>query len=196
MVVKNYRQDALETFRGYRALAEKALERVSDEEFFRKIDKESNSIAVLVKHISGNQLSRFTDFLTTDGEKAERDRDSEFIIDSKARGSLMKRWDAGWATLFHSLESLANDDFQKFVKIRGERHSIVEALNRQLTHYAYHIGQIVFLAKHFRSSNWKTLSVPKNRSLEFNEFLQRKITKGEAKGSPLDGPSEFADQID
>ncbi len=155
-------------------MADKALEQVSDEEFFRQVDPESNSIAVIVKHISGNQHSRWTDFLTTDGEKKYRQRDTEFEILDKNRESLMNYWEVGWKILFDSLESLTIEDFSKSVTIRGESHTIFEAINRQLTHYAYHVGQIAFLAKHYRSSEWKTLSVPKNKSAEFNEFLASK----------------------
>ena len=190
-VVENYRKNVLETFRGYRCMAEKALEQVNDDEFFRQLDDESNSIAIIVKHISGNQASRFTDFLTTDGEKAERDRDSEFIIDNNARDRLMKDWENGWGTLFAAIEELKNEDFGLSVAIRGEPHTVVEAINRQLTHCAYHVGQIVFLAKHHRCTDWQTVSVPRNRSADFNEFLARKKAKGEAPSHPLDGPGEF-----
>ncbi|MDH3493403.1 MAG: DUF1572 domain-containing protein [Acidobacteriota bacterium] len=191
-VIENYRDSAFETFRAYKKLAEKAMIQVSDEDFFRPLCEESNSIAVNVKHISGNLESRFTDFLTSDGEKPDRDRDSEFIIDENARDRLMERWEYAWNILFDTIESLTADDFRKNVTVRGESHTIAEALNRQLTHYAYHIGQIVFLAKHFRSANWKTLSVPRNRSAEFNEFLKKQREDGKPPGLPLEGPLKFA----
>ncbi len=195
-VVEDFRNNALETFRAYKKMGEKAMDQVSDEEFFHRLDEDSNSIAVIVKHISGNQRSRFTDFLTTDGEKPDRNRDSEFIIDKNSRGQLMQQWEDGWEILFLAVDNLRLVDFKRSVSIRGEPHSIVEALNRQLTHYAYHIGQIVFLAKHYRSAEWKTLSVPPNKSAEFNEFLLRKKERGEAKSHPLDGAGEFASQND
>lgn len=190
-IIENYRDNVFETFRGYKRLAEEALKQVSDDEFFHQLDDESNSIAVLVKHIAGNQESRFTDFLTTDGEKSDRYRDSEFITDNESRKDLMNKWENGWLKVLRAVENLKARDFTGSVFIRGERHSIPEALNRQLTHYAYHIGQIVFLAKHYRSADWDTLSVPKNKSAEFNDFLREKKARGEVATHPLDGPGEF-----
>ena len=183
--VKNYLADAIASFRNYKKLAERAIEQVSDEEFFAQIDAESNSIAVIVKHIAGNLHSRWRDFLTTDGEKPTRNRDTEFEMIADTRDSLMKFWETGWQTLFDNIEPLTADDFSKTITIRGEPHTIVEAINRQLTHYSYHIGQIVFLAKHFRSADWKALSVPKNKSAEFNKFLEQKQASGKAKVRPL-----------
>lgn len=194
-VVNNYHADVLATFRGYKRLADQALKQIDDDEFFRTIDEESNSVAVIVKHISGNQLSRFTDFLTSDGEKPERDRDSEFIIAEETRADLMDRWAQGWDVLFGCLENLGTGDYQKNVLIRGEEHTVPGALNRQLTHYAYHIGQIVLLAKHFGSTEWATLSVPRNKSNEFNRFLIEKKEKGNASSHPLEGPAEFAGSL-
>jgi hypothetical protein len=188
-MVENYRSDALTSFRNYKKLAERAIEQVSDKEFFVAIDEEANSIALVVKHIAGNLRSRWTDFLTADGEKPDRDRDSEFAIIDDTRESLMKFWEDGWRILFDALEPLSFEDFSKTITIRGEPHTVVEAINRQLTHYAYHIGQIVLLAKHFRSSEWKTLSVPKNRSAEFNQFVNDK--KDGKKG--LDRGLEFSE---
>ena len=173
-----YQSDVLQSFRNYRKLAERAIEQVSDDEFFRAIDDEANSIAVIVKHIAGNLRSRWTDFLTSDGEKPDRNRDTEFEMIGDTRESLMQFWDGGWNTLFNAIEPLTPDDFQRTVTIRGEPHTVVEAMNRQLTHYAYHIGQIVLLAKHFRSTEWKTLSVPRNRSAEFNRSRAAMATDG------------------
>jgi|CXWL01.1.fsa_nt_gi hypothetical protein len=170
-LINNYRADALKSFRNYKRLAERAIEQVSDEEFFAQIDTEANSIAVIVKHIAGNLHSRWRDFLMSDGEKADRDRDSEFELIGDSRESLMRFWETGWQTLFENVEPLEVGDFSRTITIRGEPHTVVEAINRQLTHYAYHIGQIVLLAKHFRSSGWKTLSVPRNKSAAFNQFL-------------------------
>lgn len=175
---ENYLKDSLDSFRNYKKLAERAMEQVSDEEFFAQIDEESNSIAHIVKHIAGNQRSRWRDFLATDGEKADRNRDTEFEIIGETRSALMDFWESGWSTLFGALEGLEPEDFGRTVKIRGEPHTVVEAINRQLTHYAYHIGQITFLAKHFRASEWKTLSVPRGRSEAFNEYLAELQRKG------------------
>lgn len=170
-IIENFLSDAIASFRNYKKLAERAIEQISDEEFFKQIDEESNSIAIIVKHISGNLKSRFTDFLTTDGEKDFRNRDSEFIAESETRESLMSFWEEGWKILFNELGALKAEDFEKKITIRQQPHTICEAINRQLTHYAYHIGQITFLAKHFRSSDWKTMSVPKNKSAQFNAFM-------------------------
>jgi len=178
-IIKNFHADAIASYRQCKKMVERAVEQISDEEFFTKIDAESNSIAIIVKHIAGNLHSRWRDFLTTDGEKADRNRDTEFEMIADTRESLMKFWEAGWQTLFDNVEPLTVDDFSRTVTIRGEPHTIVEALNRQLTHYAYHAGQIVLLARHFRSYEWKTLSVPKNKSAEFNQFLAEKQAAGE-----------------
>lgn len=192
-IAVNYLSDAIQSFRNYKKLAERAIEQVSDEEFFAAIDAEANSIAVLVKHIAGNLRSRWTNFLTSDGEKADRDRDAEFELVGDTRESLIGYWETGWLTLFDAIEPLTPDDLSRTVTIRGETHTVVEAINRQLTHYAYHIGQIVLLAKHFRSTDWATLSVPRNRSAEFNRFLADKQSAGEAKTNRMDAPLEFTD---
>lgn len=193
-IIESYLKDSAASFRNYKKMAEKAMAQVSDEEFFTAIDAESNSIAVIVKHIAGNQRSRWTDFLTSDGEKETRNRDTEFEMIGDTRESLMKFWEEGWQTLFASIEPLTADDFSKFVSIRGEPHTIVEAINRQLTHYAYHVGQITFLAKYFRSTAWKTLSVPRGQSAEFNKFLADKKSRGEQQTHALDAPQEFAER--
>jgi hypothetical protein len=165
---------------------------VSDEEFFVRIDPESNSVAVIMKHVAGNMLSRWTKFLTTDGEKPDRNRDMEFVIEPQTtKDELLSYWETGWNCVFAALESLKAEDFAKKVLIRGQEHTIVQAINRQMTHYAYHIGQIVFLAKHFRLAEWKSLSIPKNRSLEFNEYLERKVDEGDHR---MDQPTKFASE--
>ena len=174
-------------------MAERATEQVSDEEFFALIDPEANSIAIIVKHIAGNLCSRWSDFLTSDGEKVTRNRDAEFEMIADSRTSLMEFWETGWQTLFSAIEPLTTDDFSRTVTIRGEPHTIIEAINRQMTHYAYHVGQIVLLAKHFRSNEWKTLSVPKNRSSEFNRFLSEKQAAGVVKMNRMEAPIEFAE---
>ncbi len=193
-IVSNYHLDAVQSFRNYKKLAERAMEQVSDDEFFAAIDAEANSIAVIVKHIAGNLVSRWTDFLTTDGEKPMRNRDAEFEIIDDSLESLMEFWEQGWKTLFDNIGPLTVDDFSKTVTIRGQEHTIVEAINRQLTHYSYHIGQIVMLAKHFRSSKWETLSIPKNRSAEFNQFLAEKRAAGDPLGNRMEAPAEYIER--
>ena len=151
-------------FEKMKRLAEGALAQAGDEQLNVAIDGESNSLAVITKHMAGNLRSRFTDFLTTDGEKPDRNRDGEFEVEgSVARAAMMDDWEAGWRVLFDALEALTPADLGREVTIRGERHTIVQALNRQLTHHAYHVGQIVFLAKHRQSAAWKTLSMPRRR---------------------------------
>jgi len=186
-----YRDDALSSFRSYKTLAERAIEQVSDEEFFATIDDEANSIALIVKHIAGNLRSRWTDFLTTDGEKPGRHRDTEFELIDDTRDLLMQAWNDGWQTLFDEIGRLTEEDFSRTVTIRGEPHTVIEAINRQLTHYAYHVGQIVLLAKHFRSTEWKTLSVPRNRSADFNKFVSRRKAGDGKKG--LEAGLDYSD---
>jgi hypothetical protein len=190
-IIANYHQDVVQSFRNYKRMAERAMDQVNDDEFFEAIDDEANSIAVGVKHIAGNLISRWSDFLTTDGEKPTRDRDAEFEIRDDSREGLMQFWERGWKTLFDNIEPLTVEDFSKTVTIRGQAHTIVEAFNRQLSHYAYHIGQIVLLAKHFRSSEWKTLSIPKNRSAEFNKFLAEQETADTVTLNRMEAPVEF-----
>ena len=174
-IVQNYFEDALSSFRAYKKLAEKAITQVNDEEFFVTLDEESNSVAVIMKHMAGNMFSRWTDFLTSDGEKPNRNRDMEFVIEPQTtKDEVIDYWEHGWKCVFEALEPLRPEDFEKKVTIRGEEHTIVQAINRQMTHYAYHIGQIVFLAKHFRSAEWKSLSIPRNRSAEFNAAMAKK----------------------
>jgi hypothetical protein len=172
---QHYLEDALKTFRDYKTLGERAFAQLSDEDFFRTIDDESNSIAVIIKHIAGNMLSRWTDFLTTDGEKPERNRDMEFVMQPETtKDEMLAHWEKGWTCTFEALEPLTPDDLMRTVRIRGEDHTVVQAINRQIAHYANHIGQIVYLAKHFKSSEWQSLSVPKNKSAEFNARLQNR----------------------
>lgn len=194
MFIEDYKEEALTSFRNCKKTAERAVEQVDDEEFFKAIDAEANSIAAIMKHIAGNLRSRWADFLTTDGEKPDRNRDTEFEMIGDTRESLMEFWEASWQTLFDNIEPLSAGDFSKTITIRGEPHSIVAAINRQLTHYSYHVGQIVFLAKHFKSSDWKTLTVPRNKSAEFNRFLSDKQAAGEMKTNIFDAPVEFAEK--
>lgn len=165
----SYLTDSLALFRHYKKLAERAMKQVSDEQLQIVLDPEMNSIAQTVKHMTGNMRSRWTDFLNTDGEKPDRRRDSEFVDPPATRESVLARWEEGWQTLFQALEPLTDADLSRTVFIRGEAHSVMQAINRQIAHYAYHCGQIVLLAKHFRSEEWQSLSVPRNKSGEFNE---------------------------
>ena len=172
----SYLEDAIGVFRYYKRLAEGAIEQVSDEQLDAALDPEMNSIALMVKHLAGNMCSRWSDFLVSDGEKPGRDRDCEFEFPPQGRGALLELWERGWATLFSALEPLTEADLSRTVTIRGEAHSVMQAINRQLAHYPYHCGQIVFLAKHLRHENWRCLSVPRGHSQEFN----RRVAAGEA----------------
>ena len=161
-------EDVVFTFRKQRELAERALAQVEDADFFRTIDAESNSVAVIVKHIGGNLRSRWTDFLTTDGEKPDRDRDGEFVVPgTTTRDDVMATWNAGWAALFDTLATLHGDDISATVSIRAESMTAIAAMHRSVAHIAQHVGQVVLLAKHYRSSEWKTLSIPRGRSSEW-----------------------------
>jgi len=171
-IVQNYLDDSRSAMRAYKKLAEKAIAQLKDDEFFITLDEEANSVAVVMKHMAGNMLSRWTDFLTSDGEKPDRNRDMEFVIESNTtKDDVIAYWERGWKCVFEALGPLRPEDCEKTVLIRGEKHTIVQAINRQLMHYAYHIGQIVFLAKHFRSAEWNSLSIPRNRSSEFTAHL-------------------------
>ncbi len=183
---QHYLDDAIKTFRDYKKLGERAFAQISDEDFFKTLDEESNSIAVNIKHMAGNMLSRWTDFLNTDGEKPERDRDMEFVmLPGTTRDDMVAYWEKGWKCVFDAVEPLQPADLMRTVTIRGQDHTVIQAINRQLTHYAYHVGQIVFLAKHFKSRDWQSLSVPRNQSTEFNAYLQEKIKESSA--APREG---------
>lgn len=173
-LAEHYLEDAVGTFRGLKRLADKAIEQVSDEELFRAIDAESNSIALIMKHMYGNMRSRWTDFLTTDGEKPDRRRDSEFLAEGEDRRAIMERWEVGWQIVFDALAPLEAEDLMRQITIRGEPHTVVRAINRQISHYGQHVGQIVFLAKHLKSSDWKTLSIPRGQSETFNKKMEEK----------------------
>jgi len=172
-----YLEDVLFEFRKSRRLAEKAMDQVSDLEFFAVMDAETNSIAVIVKHLAGNMRSRWTDFLTSDGEKPDRNRDTEFVIEpADTRDSLVARWAAGWQLVTDAITPLGDEDLLRMVVIRTEPHTVIQAINRQLTHYAYHAGQIVLVARHFRAAEWKTLSIARGQSEAFNtEMLKKKL---------------------
>jgi hypothetical protein len=169
-IASAYLEEVRRSMRGHKRLAEGAVAQVSDDELFHQLDAEANSIAVIMKHISGNQRSRFTDFLTTDGEKPDRYRDTEFeILARPSREELMRKWEEGWSIVFATLDSLKPKDFSRTVTIRGEPHTIIQALNRANAHYAYHVGQIVLLAKHLRGVEWKTLSIARGQSTEYEK---------------------------
>jgi hypothetical protein len=162
-----YLRDIARTFRNYKTLGERAVAQVSDEDLHRLVDPEANSIAIVVKHLAGNLRSRFTDFLTTDGEKPTRNRDSEFEMPGRvSRDEMVAAWESGWAVALAAIDGLAREDLERTVYIRGEGFLVVEALNRLAAHAAYHVGQIVFLAKHFAGPHWTSLSIPRNRSAE------------------------------
>lgn len=171
----SYVEDSLSVFRYYKTLGEGAMRQVTDEQLFAVLDPEANSIAIIVKHMTGNMRSRWTDFLTSDGEKPDRDRDGEFTGPPDSRQMLLDMWEDGWSRVFGAVEPLSDADLQRRVTIRGEEHSVMQAINRQVAHYAHHVGQIVLLAKHLAHENWQSLSVPRNRSAEFN----RKVASGE-----------------
>jgi Protein of unknown function (DUF1572) len=172
----SYVEDSLSLFRYYKKLAEKAMEQVTDKQLVQVLDPEMNSIAQIAKHMAGNMRSRWTDFFTSDGEKPSRDRDSEFVEPPPSREELMSMWESGWDCVCSALEPLSPEDINRIIYIRGEAHSVMQAVNRQIAHYAYHCGQIVFLAKHFQHAQWKSLSVPRGQSAKFNE----KVKAGEA----------------
>jgi hypothetical protein len=175
MDAAGYLRHARAQFETIRRRAERALAQVDDAQFFTALDPEGNSLALMVKHVAGNLRSRWTDFLTTDGEKPDRDRDGEFVVDAAAdsRASLMRRWDDGWAALFGALGPLTPADVDRTVVIRCEPHTVFDAVERQKEHYAYHVGQIVFLAKHLAGAKWSSLSVPRGGSGAFNEKMRR-----------------------
>ena len=166
----SYLKDSIDLFRYYKRLGERAMEQVPDEGLFAVLDKESNSIAIIVKHMAGNMRSRWTDFLTTDGEKRDRNRDGEFEDPPNTRAELIAVWERGWRYMFDALEPLTDADLGRRVTIRTEPHSVMQAINRQIAHYAHHVGQILYAAKHFtveKTGKWESLSVPRGKSKEF-----------------------------
>jgi hypothetical protein len=167
-------KDSVDLLRFYKRLADRAIAQVSDEGLFATLDKESNSIATIVKHLAGNMRSRFTDFLTSDGEKPDRFRDREFEASgATTRADVMRWWDEGWTCVMGAIDALKPEDVMRTVTIRGEPHTVLQAINRQIAHYAAHIGQIVFLTKHLRSSEWKTLTIPRGKSEEFKKVAPK-----------------------
>lgn len=169
MIEQGYLDDCLLQLRKLKALADRAVSQIDQEPIFAVLDPEANSIAVVMKHMAGNMRSRWTDFLSTDGEKPDRDRDREFIIDAEdTHAKVLSMWEDGWSRLFDAVSSLTPEDLGKTVRIRGEIHTVVEAINRQMTHYAAHVGQIVMLAKHQAGANWQSLSIPRGKSKDFD----------------------------
>jgi len=166
----HYLEEIRRQFRGHKRMGEAAMIQLRDEDLFVQLDPEANSVAILVKHLAGNMRSRFTDFLSTDGEKPDRFRDREFELNAATtRADVMKWWEEGWACVFAAIDALKPEDVMSTVTIRGEPHTVLQATNRAIAHYAQHIGQIVLLAKHLRSSEWKTLSIPRGKSEEFKD---------------------------
>ncbi len=173
-----YLDEAFRCLRGNKRLADGAMAQLSDEHFFAIPSAESNSVAIIVKHMAGNMRSRFTNFLTTDGEKPDRNRDQEFIDAGVSRAELLRLWEDNWQLVFETINSLSPADLTRTLTIRAEPHSVLQAINRQVAHYAYHIGQIAFLAKHWKGSDWQTLSVPRGQSEQFNAEKMAEMKKG------------------
>jgi len=172
---KNFIENSVSEFRKIKDLGDKAFSQIKDEDFFWSPDEDSNSIAIIVRHLSGNMLSRWTEFLTSDGEKPNRNRDEEFEkIFYTDKDDIISRWETGWSCLFKALGSLKEEDLFKEVTIRNEPHTVLQAISRQLVHYSYHTGQIVYIAKHLENSKWKSLSIPRGGSEEFNEKMKTK----------------------
>jgi hypothetical protein len=170
--------DALaKRFAAYKDMAEKAVVQISDSQLHQPLDENTNSLAVIMKHMSGNLISRFTDFLTSDGEKPNRDRDSEFIDDNSDRAAVMAYWEAGWRCLFDAISPLTDKDLNKTITIRGEPHTVIDALLRQLSHHAYHVGQIVQLARYLAKNKWTVLTIPRGGSKQFNAMMDAKRAK-------------------
>ena len=173
---QHYLENVIAEFRMMKKQGERAIAQLADEQLFVTPDPESNSVAIIVKHLTGNMRSRWTDFLTSDGEKPDRNRDGEFLLDANTtRAEVEQWWEQGWRCLFDALAALQPDDLLRTVAIRLEDHTVVQAINRQLTHYAAHVGQIVFLAKHLKSSAWQTLSVPRGMSEQFNQKMIERL---------------------
>ena len=171
-----YLDEAFRSLRGIKRQAEAAIEQLNDEHFFALLDAESNSVAVIVKHMAGNMRSRFTDFLTSDGEKPDRNRDQEFVVAANAsRSEIMAAWEKYWQLVLDTVKSLGPDDLSREVSIRGEPHTVLQAINRQVAHYAVHTGQIIFLAKHLAGAQWKTLSIPRGQSEAVNAAYAAKF---------------------
>jgi len=176
--MEHYFSDTLLQLRKYKEMGEKAMAQISDDDFFAELSDVDNSLAIIVKHMAGNMRSRWTGFLTSDGEKDDRHRDTEFeIYQSDFKEALMQKWEEGWALCFEAIEPLKPEDLEKTIYIRGEAHTVLEAINRQLTHYAYHVGQIVYLARHFAGAKWQSLSIPKGESDSYDVSKNGEVRK-------------------
>jgi hypothetical protein len=187
-LAEHYLRDVRVQLRKYRELADKAVAQVPPEDLFVSLDAESLSIALIMKHMAGNMRSRWSDFLTSDGEKPDRQRDREFEAERvDTYESIRQQWEAGWATTLAAIEALGPDDLLRTVTIRGEPHSVLEAIERQLTHYAYHVGQIVLLAKHRAGMEWQSLSIPKGRSGDFEVSKRGRTVESQGRGGPAQG---------
>ncbi|MBU5340543.1 DUF1572 domain-containing protein [Caldifermentibacillus hisashii] len=169
-----YLKVVVERFKSVKTLGDKTIEQLSEQDIHWTYNQESNSVAVIVKHLSGNMISRWTDFLTSDGEKENRNRDEEFIDDIFSKSELMRVWEKGWNVLIDTLTGLKEEDLLKTIKIRGEKHFVLEAIERQMTHYAYHVGQIVYIGKQLKDSEWKTLSIPRGKSEDYRKEMLEK----------------------
>lgn len=163
-----------ERFESVKSLGDKTICQLSEQDIHWKFNEASNSVAIIAKHLSGNMVSRWSDFLTSDGEKSTRNRDQEFVDDSSSKQEMIMIWNKGWRILFDTLHELESEDLLKNITIRGESHTVLEAIERQMAHYAYHIGQMVFIGKQLKDHNWETLSIPKGKSAD---YLQQKLTK-------------------
>ncbi len=178
-LASHYLEEIKRQFRGHKRMGEAAMNQLEEKDFFAALDPESNSVATLVKHIAGNARSRFSDFLTSDGEKPNRFRDQEFEVSARTtREEVMRWWTETWLHVFSTLDSLKPEDMQRTVTIRQEPHTVMQALNRALAHYAQHIGQIVFLAKHLRSDKWQTLSIPRGKSEDYKTASPKGFSRG------------------
>ncbi|MFD0767100.1 DUF1572 family protein [Mucilaginibacter lutimaris] len=164
----SFLQSSIKQFEYYKLLAERAIAQLNNEKLYWQPAPESNSIAVIMNHIAGNMLSRFTDFLTSDGEKPWRNRDNEFEAPAEGHEQLLQKWNDAWQCLINALSSLTEDDLEKIIFIRNDGHTVTEAINRQLAHYPYHVGQIVYIAKMLKDAEWQSLSIPKNKSADYN----------------------------
>jgi len=186
-LAKHYLENIIPEFRYLKKLGDRAMEQLDDEQFFITLDPESNSVAIIVKHLAGNMRSRWMDFLTSDGEKADRFRDQEFVVDANTkRDEVIDWWERGWRYVFDAIEPLSPEEVTRTVTIRQEPHTVLQAINRQLGHYTAHVGQIVFLAKHLKSTEWKTLSVPRGQSEQFNQkMVERLKDKNDKSGVPI-----------
>nr|WP_315031087.1 DUF1572 domain-containing protein [uncultured Chryseobacterium sp.] len=177
----------IKRFEYYKSLGDKTFDQLSDEQIFWQYNEESNSIAIIVKHVAGNMLSRWTNFLTEDGEKSWRKRDEEFVNTFKTKEEVIEYWEKGWKCLFESLNQINEENLYSTIYIRDEAHSVIDAVLRQLAHYPYHIGQMVYIAKMVKNENWKTLSIARNKSQEFNTEMKNKFSNEEsaANSSPV-----------